>query len=107
MTILGLVFVIVSSFVLGRSFAALGDCHSARPKAKRLITSGPYTKIRHPIYLFAFLLWVGCFLVIAPKLVWIALLPVPLQVFRARREEQILAHAFGPLWQKYKQQTWF
>jgi protein-S-isoprenylcysteine O-methyltransferase Ste14 len=37
----------------------------------------------------------------------VALVIVPLQVVRARREERVLAEAFGEEYERYKSKTWF
>lgn len=99
--------VIAASFGLGQTLMALGGSHSALPKARRLVTSGPYKMMRHPLYCFAFLLQVGTLLVIAPKWSWVPCLLVPLQIYRARAEEKVLDSKFGPLWRSYKQSTLF
>jgi protein-S-isoprenylcysteine O-methyltransferase Ste14 len=37
----------------------------------------------------------------------VALVIVPLQVVRARREERVVAEAFGEEYERYKNKTWF
>jgi protein-S-isoprenylcysteine O-methyltransferase Ste14 len=37
----------------------------------------------------------------------VALVIVPLQVVRSRREERVLAEAFGEEYERYKSKTWF
>jgi protein-S-isoprenylcysteine O-methyltransferase Ste14 len=93
-------------FVLARW--QLGSSFSVKAKASRLVTTGLYSRIRNPIYLFGGLIIVGLSLFLSP---WgplvVALLIVPSQVVRARREERVLAEAFGEEYERYKSTTWF
>ena len=86
----------------------LGSSFSVKAKASRLVTTGLYSRIRNPIYLFGGLFIVGLSLFLSP---WgplaVALVIVPLQVVRARREERVLAEAFGEEYERYKSKTWF
>ena len=85
----------------------LGSSFSVKAKASRLVTTGLYSRIRNPIYLFGGLFIVGLSLFLSP---WgplaVALVIVPLQVVRARREERVLAEAFGEEYERYKSKTW-
>ncbi|NYF91162.1 isoprenylcysteine carboxylmethyltransferase family protein [Tunturiibacter empetritectus] len=93
-------------FVLARW--QLGSSFSIKAKASRLVTTGLYSRIRNPIYLFGGLFTVGVSLFFS---VWgpvvVALVLVPMQVVRARREERVLAGAFGEEYARYKSRTWF
>jgi protein-S-isoprenylcysteine O-methyltransferase Ste14 len=85
----------------------LGSSFSVKAKAGRLVTTGLYSRIRNPIYLFGGLFIVGLSLFLSP---WgplaVALVIVPLQVVRARREERVLAEAYGEEYERYKSKTW-
>jgi protein-S-isoprenylcysteine O-methyltransferase Ste14 len=93
-------------FVLARW--QLGSSFSVKAKASRLVTTGLYSRLRNPIYLFGGLFIVGLSLFLSP---WgplaVALVIVPMQVMRARREERVLAEAFGEEYERYKSKTWF
>jgi protein-S-isoprenylcysteine O-methyltransferase Ste14 len=93
-------------FVLARW--QLGSSFSVKAKASRLVTTGLYSRIRNPIYVFGGLFIVGLSLLLSP---WgplvVALVIVPMQVVRARREERVLAEAFGEEYERYKSRTWF
>ena len=93
-------------FVLAR--IQLGSSFSVRAKAKALVTTGLYSRIRNPIYLFGGLLTAGVSLFLSP---WgpliVALIVVPLQIYRSRNEERVLASAFGEEYERYKKKTWF
>lgn len=71
----------------------------------RLITSGPYSVIRHPMYVAVICAGVGGLLIYRT---W-AMLFFAVNMFglivRARREERALAQKFGPIWEEYKRQV--
>ena len=86
----------------------LGDAFSVTAQARQLVTRGLYSKIRHPIYFFgtaAFL-----FIVMAlqgwPGLI-ICVVVILIQVARIRREDRVLAEAFGTEFKAYRSRTWF
>lgn len=86
----------------------LGTAFSVRPEASQLVTTGLYAKLRHPIYIFGTLAFLLVLLGLQgwPALaIWAVLIPV--QVVRARREEAVLAEAFGPEYEAYRRSTWF
>jgi protein-S-isoprenylcysteine O-methyltransferase Ste14 len=87
----------------------LGEAFSVRPEARSLVTTGLYSRLRHPIYVFgtaAFILVLGALGGWAMLVLWAAIL-VPVQVVRARREERTLAAAFGADYAAYRAATWF
>ena len=86
----------------------LGVAFSVRPQARQLVATGFYAKLRHPIYVFgtmAFLLVLVALLGRPVLLIWAVLIPI--QVIRARREEAVLAEAFGAEYEAYRSSTWF
>jgi protein-S-isoprenylcysteine O-methyltransferase Ste14 len=86
----------------------LGGSFSVRAKARALVTHGLYSRIRNPIYVFSALTVAGIFLFIgAPRLLWILVALVPLQIYRAKNEEKVLAAKFGDEYRAYKARTWF
>ena len=104
----GAVLVFVSGALLITARLQLGASFSVQAKAKKLVTTGLYSKIRNPIYVFAefFLIGVGLMLGVWPLLV-VSILLIPMQVARARKEEQVLAAAFGEEYERYRARTWF
>ena len=86
----------------------LGKSFSVRPEARALVTTGLYSKIRNPIYFFAGVGYLGFFIAWGN---WVALtffLAIyPLQLFRARKESDVLEAAFGDEYRRYRAQTWF
>ena len=60
------------------------------------------------MYLFSALLFLGLILYAGqPWLLLIFLVLVPLQLFRMRREDQVLEAKFGEDYRRYRQNTWF
>ncbi|HTV04478.1 MAG TPA: isoprenylcysteine carboxylmethyltransferase family protein [Acidobacteriaceae bacterium] len=106
--IAGLAIVVLSLplFVLAR--IQLGGAFSVRAKATTLVTTGLYSRIRNPIYVFGgltiagFFLWAG-----KPILLLFFLVLIPLQLRRIRNEERVLEQQFGAAYLQYKQKTWF
>jgi protein-S-isoprenylcysteine O-methyltransferase Ste14 len=74
----------------------------------RLVTSGLYGEVRHPIYYASTLAFLGFSIFI---LIWTPLILVPLaalvifQIIRIRREEKALASKLGRRYLRYKERT--
>jgi len=92
---------IVARVQLGKSF-------SLTPQATELVTTGLYSRIRHPVYVFAQLMLLGlvlCFWRFQLLLLWVLLLI--LQIARSHREEKVLEETFGDSYREYREKTWF
>lgn len=104
----GAVLAGVSVALLAVARLQLGAAFSVRAKAQKLVTTGLYAKIRNPIYVFGALFLVGLAIVLEN---WILLVVVaaltPVQIARAKKEEQVLQEAFGEEYDRYKAGTWF
>ena len=99
--IIGFVFWSVARFQLGASFTVTAQ-------ARQLVTSGLYSKIRNPIYVFGSMVIAGAFLYFGrPTFLLIFLLVVPMQIMRARKEAQVLEAQFGDAYRSYRARTWF
>jgi protein-S-isoprenylcysteine O-methyltransferase Ste14 len=87
----------------------LGKFWSARVTLKQgheLIQSGPYARVRHPIYSGIALAMIGTAMFVGE---WRALLGAAIFVVghwqKARREEGLLASQFGPAYEEYRKRT--
>ncbi|MHB1132027.1 MAG: methyltransferase family protein [Chloroflexota bacterium] len=68
----------------------------------RLVTSGPFAIVRHPLYLAGILAEVGALLLFRNWAMALVALNGPTLILRARREEELLAAEFGQQWEEYK-----
>jgi protein-S-isoprenylcysteine O-methyltransferase Ste14 len=86
----------------------LGEAFSVTAQAHHLVTQGLYSRIRHPVYTFGTLafLWIVLAVLGWGALVWWAVV-IAIQVSRIRREERVLAQAFGEAYQAYRRHTLF
>jgi len=85
----------------------LGTSLTVTAKAKQLVARGVYSRIRNPIYLFGSLFLTGYILLLGRPwwlLVFVGLLP--LQIWRARKEAQVLEAKFGEEYRRYRAGTW-
>jgi protein-S-isoprenylcysteine O-methyltransferase Ste14 len=86
----------------------LGRCFTVTAQAQELVTSGIYSKIRHPIYVFGFLLLLSLVICVRePRWLIVLALLVPMQLRRVRNEERALEAKFGDAYRAYKRKTWF
>ena len=106
--ILGLTVAVPALLLLVVARLQLGRAFSVRPMATTLVTTGLYSRIRNPIYLFGALFIVGIAILIGfPWLLLVLIVIVPLQIFRSRKEAEVLEARFGDEYRAYKQKTWF
>jgi protein-S-isoprenylcysteine O-methyltransferase Ste14 len=86
----------------------IGPSFAVRAEAKKLVTHGLYSKIRHPIYIFGGLAFLGEFLALG-WYIWMVVFVLinSSQYVRVRREDQVLSEAFGDEYRVYKARTWF
>ncbi|HEV2488450.1 MAG TPA: isoprenylcysteine carboxylmethyltransferase family protein [Candidatus Acidoferrales bacterium] len=86
----------------------LGGSFTVTAQAKKLVTTGLYSKFRNPIYLFGGVSFAGLFIVIGdPILFLLFLLFYSHQLWRIRKEGKVLEQAFGEDYRRYKAKTWF
>jgi protein-S-isoprenylcysteine O-methyltransferase Ste14 len=107
---LGSLLAVAGAALVLRSRAELGPAWSFVPKAGQetgLVTTGPYRRVRHPIYLGLALLAMGEALAFSswPAFVIVLCGVVPTFAWRARTEETLLRHTFGKRYALYQGQT--
>jgi protein-S-isoprenylcysteine O-methyltransferase Ste14 len=106
---------LVGAVVAAPSFALwfaaklqLGSSFTARAEARDLVTSGLYSRIRHPIYFFSTLAILGIAICLRSHYFNAYLLiTVTLQLWRIRKEERVLRERFGEEYVEYRRRTWF
>ena len=98
----GVVLWILSMLTLGPSLAVL-------PGTDRLVTRGVYRYLRHPIYVGIVLTLSGLFLACGSSicLLYVFIVVIPLNIFRARAEEKALYQQLGNDYQQYRANTFF
>ena len=86
----------------------LGSAFAFTPQAKGLITTGLYSRVPHPMYVFLDVTLLGGIILLGVAwllIPWIGL--VALQSLQARREARVLERAFGDAYRDYRQRTWW
>ena len=91
---------ILARYTLGRSF-------SVTAKARALVTTGIYARIRNPIYVSSSVFVAGIFLIVRQPRLWLVLAAIiVMQIVRARNEARVLEAGFGDAYREYRRHTW-
>ncbi len=87
----------------------LGQSFTVRAEARQLVTRGLYARLRHPIYIFGGLAYLGAFLALQDWgwLVAYVVFSGVVQYARVRRENRVLEAGFGQTYRDYRNRTWF
>lgn len=97
-SVLAALLALLAVFILFRAFRDLGSALTPLPESKQgaeLVTTGIYSKIRHPIYSALFMLALAAYLwKVSGGVLIAALLLTALLVYKARYEDQILREKF-------------
>ncbi|WP_437550435.1 isoprenylcysteine carboxylmethyltransferase family protein [Sorangium sp. So ce295] len=103
--VIGTLFIIGGMALAVVSIGWLGKSFSVMPEARRLITSGPYRLVRHPVYLATLIQGTGIIL-IYPSIAAVLIYTVEmiLQVIRMGYEERVLRDTF-PEYDDYARRT--
>ncbi len=102
---IGNVIIIISIILSIYTLSSLGKSFSIIPQARKLIETGPYRVVRHPLYVSELIGVFGLALA-GPSILkmTIFLLLVVLQVYRALQEEKLLTGVF-PEYKEYSSRT--
>jgi len=99
-------FVLTGTIMMLVTIRHLGWSFSLTPQARTVVQTGPYSWIRHPLYLWEEIATVGVVLrYLAPATVAILALHVGLQVCRILYEEDLLRRAL-PEYSIYEKSRW-
>jgi protein-S-isoprenylcysteine O-methyltransferase Ste14 len=108
-TRLGWIVALIGAVIAGAAIRAMGPSLTALPVPRpdgELVVDGPYSMMRHPIYVGGAFFFAGLSLVFS---VWGLILTAVLALFwvaKARREEQHLMERFEG-YDEYRRRTWF
>ncbi len=71
----------------------------------RLVTSGAYGVVRHPVYVGVFLIWLGLALAFLSPVAFLiaAVYVIPIYVLYMRSEEKMMLESFGDAYRQYCQ----
>lgn len=106
--VIGFAIAVPSLLLLLTARIQLGRAFSVRAKASNLVTTGLYSRIRNPIYVFSALFILGAIIWSGrPLYLLIFAVLVPMQIVRSRKESAVLEAKFGKEYREYKQKTWF
>ena len=107
-TVLGGAIAGLGAWLLIASARTLGSALTPTPvpNGAGLVTTGPYARLRHPIYSAILLMAAGWVIVIGSW--WSALVAVALLAFftaKARWEDRMLAAAYGQRWREWSSRS--
>lgn len=101
----GLFFYLWGRFALGDMYNVSSSLGSELYASHRLVTSGPYRFVRHPMYLGIFIGALGALLVYRTWTTVFVIAALPGAVLKARREDRLLAAEFGKAYDAYRRRT--
>jgi len=101
----GMCFTLWGRLVLGNNYFVSTGFGAQLFAGHKLVTSGPFAIVRHPMYTGIFLAALGSLLIYSTWTTLLFALFAPMFSIRARREERALAIEFGEKWKEYCQRV--
>ena len=105
---IGILLLVPSIILFTIARIQLGGSFQVSAEANKLVKTGIYKKVRHPVYLFGILFFLGIIFVtqsFSLLIIWAIL--IVFQIKRINQEEKVLTEKFGNEYLAYKKQTWF
>lgn len=108
--VFGIILCAISLYLFDKIHKYLGKNFSNTLRIKKnhkLVTSGPYKFVRHPMYATYYLYNIGIFLITANLLIgglWLFFLTI-IVLYRINKEENMLIEKFGVAYKNYKATT--
>ena len=106
--IIGIIIVILAFTLWLIARVQLGNSFTLGAHARKLVATGLYSKLRHPVYYFSILAVIGIAI-----FSWSIYMTIPIilliviEIIRIKQEEQVLEKTFGKKYITYRQTTWF
>lgn len=101
----GLGFVLWGRLELGKDYFVSTGMGAQLFQGQRLVTTGPFAIVRHPMYLGLIVTAMGSLLLYHTWTTLAFAIFAPFTLLRARREELALAAEFGEEWREYTRQV--
>ncbi len=106
--LVGIAMFAVSAVLVVVARAQLGAAYTTQAEARQLVTTGLYSRLQNPIYVFALTGVTGLILFLNKPWYFLFFLAViPVQLSRIRRERKVLTETFGEAYVAYRKRTWF
>ncbi|MCX5797569.1 MAG: isoprenylcysteine carboxylmethyltransferase family protein [Elusimicrobia bacterium] len=114
-TLLGVILIVPSYIAIAVARIQLGASFSVSAKEHQLVTTGLYSKIRHPVYVSGLFLGIGLALCLHDRLhdphvlvfFVFAIARIAWLFLGIRGEELALEEKFGDEYRDYRMRTWF
>jgi protein-S-isoprenylcysteine O-methyltransferase Ste14 len=97
----GMGLILWGRIALGRMYFVSTSMGAQLFAGHRLVTSGPFGLVRHPMYVGLLAAALGSLFIYQTLTTLVFTVFAPLVLLRARREEKVLAAAFGEQWLEY------